>query len=121
MTQRGRRILVGVLGIVLLAAVVLAVNLLYPRCENCGHRYGPLLPHHYRHPTTRQSRQHGTLRRTGKMTAQRIRQAATASVINELLPLTAANRRLILLREMVVGVWESQDGPRNPLQPPVNA
>ena len=115
MTRRGRRILVGVLGIVLLAAVVLAVNLMYPRCENCGRRYGPLLPHLYRHPTTRQSGQHGTLRRTGKSPAGKARAAATASVINELPPLTDTNRQLPLWREVLVGVWESQAGTRNPL------
>ncbi|MEE3368303.1 MAG: hypothetical protein VX346_03050 [Planctomycetota bacterium] len=115
MTQRGRRILVSTLGIVLLAGVVLAVNLVYPRCENCGRRYGPLLPHLYRHPTTRQSGQNRSPRWTGKSVAETVRQAATAPVSNELPPLTDANRQLTLSRELLVGVWESQDGTRNPL------
>lgn len=114
MTLRRRRTLVGALGIVLLGGV-LAVNQAYPRCENCGRRYGPLLPHLYRHPTTRQSGQNRSQRRTGKSAAETVRQAATAPVINELPPVTDANRKLILSREALVGTWESQDGTRNPL------
>ena len=44
-----------------------------------------------------------------------MRQSAIAPVINELPPVTDANRKLILSREALVGTWESQDGTRNPL------
>lgn len=91
---------------VLLAAGGMAFLVTHPRCENCGRRYGPLIPHLYRHQTT--------LSDAARQAAiQRTR--ATAPVIQELPPLTDANRNLTLSPQTLVGRWESQDGDRLPL------
>ena len=103
------------LWIAVLASIVLAITggvvfvVTHPRCEVCGRRYGPLMPHpysHYRHHTTR--------------AAESARQRATAPVINSLPPLTDANKDLTLTPELLVGRWESQDGDQMPLLFDVN-
>ncbi len=71
----------------------------HPKCENCGRRYGPLIPHPYRHMTTK--------------AAERARTRATAPIINSLPPITAANKNLQLSLDLLVGRWESQDGTRS--------
>ena len=94
------------MGWCLLCAIVLGTPSLFlithPRCEICGRRYGPLIAHVHRHPTTRQVWQ----------------QAAreTAPVFNSLPPITAANRNLRLSPDTLVGRWVSQDGEQMPLR-----
>ncbi len=102
-----RLLLVAIIASMAIVLVAGASFLLtHPRCEVCGRRYGPLISHPYRHSTAKEKQIVPSVT-SGAM--------ATAPVINNLPPLTDANRNLTLSAELLVGRWESQDGSRSPI------